>query len=395
MCERCAKTAKDTPAGKALVARRDRLPLWLIPHCFHCTIVGTCFTGDDMAKLSRKLDLRVAADARAYDIHHHFVQAAAEPGPAGKLMQKMLDEKFGGTVRRFAGETDPAGWTARWDEAVASGNVAGALWAVMTLTAAPEAVRQRAYGDVHMMSHLMGGETRQRLRSVQEAERRCAELEARLVRSERAATERLAAALAEKDERIRRLEAALADHRPAPDRRPASPAPRRAARAEREAVALRRRVAAERARARQAEAEVERLRRLLDAPAPVATASRADDGPADLDGRSILYVGGRPALMPHLRAAVEARNGSLLHHDGGMEQATRCLEGLVERADVVVCPIDCISHDACLRVKGMCRRLQKPFLPLRSAGASTFTRALGALGLPGAPSAHALSRPQP
>jgi hypothetical protein len=48
----------------------------------------------------------------------------------------------------------------------------------------------------------------------------------------------------------------------------------------------------------------------------------------------------------------------------------------VERADIVVCPVDCVSHDACLRVKSMCKQRGKPFLPLRNAGASSFHRAL-------------------
>lgn len=119
---------------------------------------------------------------------------------------------------------------------------------------------------------------------------------------------------------------------------------------------------------------MERLRRVLDGGAQAHRAVEAGVPPVparDLGGQAILYVGGRPSLLPFLRAAVESRNGCLLHHDGGFEQATRCLEGLVERADVVVCPIECVSHDACLRVKGLCRRLAKPFLPVRSAGADT------------------------
>ncbi|MBK3775493.1 DUF2325 domain-containing protein [Azospirillum brasilense] len=154
--------------------------------------------------------------------------------------------------------------------------------------------------------------------------------------------------------------------------------------------ALHRRVASERMRARHAEAEVERLRRLLDPPTiqnhrRAAASNTAPDtantvAPTDLGGRAILYVGGRTKSLPHLRAAVETRNGCLLHHDGGFEQTTRCLEGLVERADVVVCPIDCVSHDACLRVKGLCRRMGKPFVPMRSAGATSFARILHSFG---------------
>ncbi|HEY0832874.1 MAG TPA: DUF2325 domain-containing protein, partial [Azospirillum sp.] len=101
--------------------------------------------------------------------------------------------------------------------------------------------------------------------------------------------------------------------------------------------------------------------------------------PRDLGGQAILYVGGRPGLVPRLRETVQTLNGDLLHHDGGVEQAAHCLEGLVERADLVVCPVDCVSHDACLRVKGLCRRMRKPFIPLRSSGATTFLRTLETL----------------
>jgi Uncharacterized protein conserved in bacteria (DUF2325) len=45
---------------------------------------------------------------------------------------------------------------------------------------------------------------------------------------------------------------------------------------------------------------------------------------------------------------------------------------------VVFCPIDCISHHACLKAKHLCRRLAKPFVPLRSSSATCFARAIEA-----------------
>ncbi|MFN8719368.1 MAG: DUF2325 domain-containing protein [Rhodospirillales bacterium] len=45
---------------------------------------------------------------------------------------------------------------------------------------------------------------------------------------------------------------------------------------------------------------------------------------------------------------------------------------MVERCDLVFCPIDCISHDACRRAKQLCKRLRKPFVPLRSSGSAGF-----------------------
>ncbi len=49
------------------------------------------------------------------------------------------------------------------------------------------------------------------------------------------------------------------------------------------------------------------------------------------------------------------------HHDGGVDERNGLLAGLVGRADLVLFPVDCISHDAALTVKRLCRQLGKPF----------------------------------
>jgi hypothetical protein len=143
------------------------------------------------------------------------------------------------------------------------------------------------------------------------------------------------------------------------------------------------RVAAERERRRAAEARLEQLDLLdtLDSvDQPVAAAVEAPapshQPTVDVAGQCVLYVGGRQSLVPHIRSAIERRQGRLLHHDGGLEQAPKMLENLVTQADMVFCPLDCVSHSACLRVKKLCQRLDKPFLLLRSSGASSLVRVL-------------------
>ncbi|MDO9712830.1 DUF2325 domain-containing protein, partial [Paracraurococcus lichenis] len=66
--------------------------------------------------------------------------------------------------------------------------------------------------------------------------------------------------------------------------------------------------------------------------------------------------------------------GAFLHHDA--EQGASLLPGLVSRADVIVFPVDCVSHDAALAVKRLCRQLGRDFLPLRSSGAASLMAAL-------------------
>jgi hypothetical protein len=52
------------------------------------------------------------------------------------------------------------------------------------------------------------------------------------------------------------------------------------------------------------------------------------------------------------------------------------LSALTSRADIVLFPVDCVSHDAALMVKRLCRQAGKPFIPLRSGGATSFLAAL-------------------
>jgi len=96
----------------------------------------------------------------------------------------------------------------------------------------------------------------------------------------------------------------------------------------------------------------------------------------DLNNRTILYIGGRLQAVAHFKRLVEACNGSFSHHDGGMEESMDRLKSLFGRADAVVFPVDCVSHAALAEIKRLCRRWNKPYLPIRRSGLSALTRAL-------------------
>jgi hypothetical protein len=96
----------------------------------------------------------------------------------------------------------------------------------------------------------------------------------------------------------------------------------------------------------------------------------------DLSGRKVVYIGGRRSLAPHLRSVVEGCCGSFTHHDGGVEESRANLDQKLTGADVVFCPVDCISHDACLRVKRCCKRTNTQFIPLRSSGVTSLLNGL-------------------
>lgn len=96
----------------------------------------------------------------------------------------------------------------------------------------------------------------------------------------------------------------------------------------------------------------------------------------DLYGRTVLYVGGHQRLVPHYRQLVEKHGGRFVHHDGGREVAYAALPKMLSTADVVLCPVDCVSHSACICVKRMCKQNGKPFVMMRSSGLSSLARGL-------------------
>jgi Uncharacterized protein conserved in bacteria (DUF2325) len=374
MCEQCE--AEPAALSKPAKSRRK---LWEIPSHLHCSVIGTCLSMDDLRKLTRKGGMRISDDATDYCVHSYFVREAGSDSKLARLLHKMLDDKHAVDIRRFSAvAADAAAIEALWEKAMENGRVAGAYWAVLSLRCAPSELVTSVYGQVHMLSHVLGGYNRNAIQRLATAEKQVADL----TRQRDAALSAKLELERAKEKRICELEAELCRLRASGNVTVTPAYPREMITLKSRLARAEQRVAAERERRRVAEARLERLD-LLDTTISPDQAIAAVDTPApsrqttvDVAGQCVLYVGGRQALVPHIRSAIERRQGRLLHHDGGLEQAPKMLETLVTQADMVFCPLDCVSHSACLRVKKLCQRLDKPFLLLRSSGASSLVRAL-------------------
>lgn len=394
MCEACAAESASLPAR--------RRKLWEIPVHYHCPIIGTCLALGDLRKIAAKVSPAKAREIGDYELHVSFVHAArggtAQHKSVARLVHKVLERRYRRAVAEAAAHGDAEDLLAYWDRAVAEGDIPGPMWAVMTHPAATPPVLDRVYGDVHMLSHLVGAANRADIRRLQQLEQ--ANLDAERRHTEE--RERLRQRLARKDaeiedlrgdlaraQRVRRQSGQTAFERrgleviieglrqeiEATTRR-AVAAEARLAERERESGRLRQRLARLARRLEDREAEIAALEQEL---AARVAADPVDDGApdtGDLAGRQILYVGGRPNLVPTLRTLVERRQGAFLYHDGGQAESEGRLADLLGRADVVVCPIDCVSHGACQKAKKHCKTCAKRFIALRSSGLSAFARGL-------------------
>jgi len=95
-------------------------------------------------------------------------------------------------------------------------------------------------------------------------------------------------------------------------------------------------------------------------------------GLAGVQGKRVVYVGGRPGSNTALKALVSSAGGELVVHDGGVEDRKGLLAAALPGADLVVFPVDCIDHDSMNMLKRVCERHQVDYHPLRTASVASF-----------------------
>lgn len=91
-----------------------------------------------------------------------------------------------------------------------------------------------------------------------------------------------------------------------------------------------------------------------------------------LAGRSILCVGGRIKLYPEYNQLIENSGGNLMTFHGNSNDHLDNLPRLLEKADMIVCPIDCVNHQAFFIVKYYCLYSDKPCVLLDRSEVNTF-----------------------
>jgi hypothetical protein len=380
------------------VSRRTKI--WELSNHLHCSIVGTCLSTGELRQILSKAGM--AADgASDHDLHGQGVLLANLHDGRGKLLHKALDKRHRLVIGRLEKAKTVDEVRALWREAVKQGDIPGAYWAALTHAATNDALIREIFGEVHMLSHLVGAANRADIRRLSALEAENAALREKLIRQQ----DHLRDGITQRDARIRELgnllagrfadetaqradsasdEAALGDLIASLERRLRSETNRRAAVEERLACAndaLDREREQRSALERRELALSEELKAFEAGFGPEAEDS-SPAAPSSLAGLTLLYVGGRTDKLGHLRASSERLGARFLHHDGGVDDRSGLLGGLVSRADVVMFPVDCVSHEAVGTVKRLCRQMSKPFVPLRSTGMGSFVAALNRTTLP-------------
>ena len=379
--------------------RRSRI--WELAETLHCSIIGTCLSNAELRHALARLGVNGIEAADDHELHVVGVTLAGRRDAGAKLLQRALDRRHAIAIKQYAKAKDEDALRQLWDASMRRGDIPGAYWALLSHAAATEAIVKKAFQDVHMLSHLVGAANRADIRRLRQLEEEKGALTEKLYRQQ----QQLRDGFTSRDETIRQLNKLLADHHSAGEPA-ANPADCREEDGARRVIAdLNRKLGQETTRRERLEQRLNAMSdgmRTLEASFQAVQGERdalrreiesleghiagllqpaTGDGEAalDLSTRTILYVGGRPNQIPQLKALVERTGARFLHHDGGIEHSSSLLPGLISRADVLLFPIDCISHDAVATLKRLCRQLEKPYLPLRAASLATLASSLAGI----------------
>lgn len=393
----------------ALKKKPVRTKLWQLDHNYHCAVIGTCLTMAEVKKLLNSFHVDCKR-INAYDIHTTIVTMIAYNDFRSKKVQNYLDKKFS-TVIQKTKKMDAQELRTEWKSVLNTGDLVGTFWAVMSHPLTDEKMKRDFYGDIHMLSHLSGASNRVDLKRLSQLEKERIGI-SKEINFEQSRTNKLTAdnlCLNTKVKNLKDKSTGLTHQIAALEKSNTklmdSQNVKEHQLLNQQVEKLKKTIIAQENEIRKQQSnktqldnlvtqlkhqqlrneseisiyqeEAEYLQYLL------SQQNKHDDcqfKKQGLCGRCVLYVGGKKNLIPHYRELVEEKAGVFLHHDGGQEKNTQALSQMLTRADVVIFPSDCISHEAYWKIKRSCKKQQKPFEYLNSPGLYSLSSMLDKLG---------------
>ena len=400
----------DLPTSK-------RRAIWELSTYHHCSIVGTCLTIGEARAIGKKVGVRCSnPDDLDSTIHSILVRESATKNTVSALLNKTLDRKYESSIRVFRKCNSAEEIRDLWRESFDVGNIPGPYWAALSQPNIDYEVTIKIYSDVHMLSHLVGSSNRADIARLSELEFELAD-----------ALEKNKSLIARNQKKLNKLRNEIDINQ------------RTIGKLERENTNLKARlfvespsqsieeineefsqgvlVSGENYVASLSEHDqsrskiishnlrlvddVERLngeKRKLQSKFEFAqdelegllaelnsansfiqgfiTNSASNIPKCNLSGKCILYIGGREGNICRMCDLVDKMNGRLIHHDGGKEDSLAKLQGAISSADAVIFPVDCVSHSSALEAKKLCKKMVKPFMPIRSSSLSSLVTGL-------------------
>jgi len=382
--------------------------IWEFKSFTICRVLGLAFDEEELRRIFRKLGFKDGQHLSPAEMHGSLVHTCTIPSQSSKQVDKMLGEHFEPYRKRVEGlDQEDICRLIEGEDGFKDIPLSALLWfAARNQQGEIDHIEARAFNAIHMKEHralrfyddlskaLPHGkaedvlaELRQVLKSNEELQNRCAKLEQRKeqLRSEMETVKQERSTLAMALEEQRRLNEKLREE---VKNLASEPDQIEGLKRERELLTEGIKALAEELLRR------EKLYGAELADSDIFPKVNREDKPisfdqmeiqfpepmqgwqSSLEGKTVALVGGLESLIPYYRQVVESLDGVFCYHCGKCSQGRKEIADVVDKADVVFCPVDINSHYASRSVKKACKLKNRPCYFIRSSGLTSFRRKL-------------------
>ncbi len=380
-----------------------------IASVLRCPVVGICLTPAEQRKLVKKSGM-LSTDACAFDVHEILVSITDEDNSLSRRADALLRKKYDFQAAPLR-ELDLLEFIKCWDMAFASGSFAAVLWAAATRRDMPLALQRHIFGCVHMSMHDALEKNlliQERLRTFRE-ERLLASEKFREIKSRLASAHKEIrnlkvdyASLSRSQTLLNHENQRLKEQSPSGDNSPSNSlkeensqlhlelaertkelheAQSRTALSERQLADTLEEIWEQRQFIQQLQEELEQMAASMAGCKECAAECKECEGSCaqcecSSCPRRILIVGGMQRMESLYRQLIESKGDVLEYHDGYFGSGGNKLENCLQRADLVLCPVNCNSHRACRTVKNLCKKHNKPVHMMENFSLSAVSRVI-------------------
>ena len=391
-------------------------PVWEIDSHFRCPLVGAVFSVEQHRRILRKCGYDTRG-MKPYEYHEYLMARLSEKNTLSIKVDNVFKNQARKYMNAIKGKSQEDIRTL-WEQASDSGNVGPVMYAIVSYEGSSPELLHDVYGEVHMQAHA-------NMTRVHDLKKQLGKAEAIIQREKQARQEQkndireLAGAHKKALEQIRALEEKNQKietrHKTATLNAQGSiESGGGMAHLHRQiedmTVQLRRkdeklRLSERDKRALQIELFglknenkmiEEQLHALIAGIEAVSPSDSIAGGPIDCPAENcsdtacfkeacghyrtcpkrVFMIGGITKMKPFYKNIIEKTGARFDYHDGYLKNSAVNLEARVKRSDLILCPANCNSHNACLRVKKLCNRHNKQLKILSNSSLSAIAQAV-------------------
>lgn len=373
--------------------KQNLINIWETHSCFICPVAGFCFSDFEIKKILKTPGNPKVTAMDSYALHQAVMAKLEDKNNTSEKADRLLKTKYVKALEQF-GAMDESGFQKAWANGFFSKTMPAMFYVAAIRRDLSTDFLIKVYGDVHMTGYgamsAMWASCQKRDAVVEKNKVLKMHLSEGIHRN---------ADLVNENIRLKALNARKSDFlvsktkntpEQIPDEDRTSVLEERLASQEKEMLRLER----ERRKAEikmfeamanneQLEQELNQLIAGFDQVQPFPRCTREVCPDFDTCSKRILIVGGLTKLKEMYRKIVESNGGVFDYHTGRIRNGKNNLEARVKRSDMVICPVNHNSHNACLKVKQFCNKHNKDMHMIPGSSLTAISTVFAASGLAG------------